>query len=261
MSGIVIGGIVRNREWCVKRWLDSLYDSYKYYRDNSNNPLSATVVIVEDHSTDFTILEITDYDRIQDGVAGTVLPAVYKESGPYVSSRGYSFEHLAYLRNILYQEFVANDADYLFSVDSDILVAEDCLLKLIETGKEIVAAPVRNSANENVLNFLLRNDHYFYRTYTRNIDTLARIMPDYPRKMPTLFEVGLTGACILISKAAHTLLPDRPYGADDTAHVAEDVGFADACYTAGVKQWIRSDIKTIHLYDQNTELVPVHIKA
>lgn len=56
----------------------------------------------------------------------------------------YMYQRLSDLRNRMVYEFLKTDCDYYFSVDSDILLRQDCLERLVSHNKDFVAGLIYN---------------------------------------------------------------------------------------------------------------------
>lgn len=133
-----------------------------------------------------------------------------------------TYKTLSVLRNlILDSAWLDMKADYLFSVDSDILVNPDVLNKLIETEKDIVAALVRNG--KNAYNFLPR-------------------IPCIPDR---IFEVDTIGAVILIARKVFENKKIR-YSVERTG---EDEGFCLTAKRQGFNSYVLPELQR-HIMDK-----------
>jgi len=131
----------------------------------------------------------------------------------------YTYKNLSILRNrILEYAREKEDIDYIFSVDSDILVKPDILDKLLDTKKDIVAGLVSNSGTD--WNFLP------FTGLDRNT---------IPGK---LFEVKVTGACYLISRA---VFKNENIQYSDKYPSGEDEAFCQSAREQGFSSWVLAE--------------------
>jgi hypothetical protein len=171
---ILIAAPVRNRGWILNQYMSCLKnlnisDNISYY------------FILNDCTDDSK--EILDYyieKEIDEMNFNT--PSDMGENGQGRSGLQrelYTYKNLSVLRNKILEYARNTNVDYIFSVDTDILVKPDILEKLLSTEKDIVAALINNGGkNWNFLHF--QGDRGYV-----------------PEK---LFEVRVTGACYLISR-------------------------------------------------------------
>src|SRR5690606_8484388 len=85
--------------------------------------------------------------------------------------------------------FLKSDCDYLFSVDTDILVPPNALSHLIARDKDIIGAHIWNTSDKRYPNFM---------RYTDDERTKLRHVRNF--EPGTMFEVDLTGAVYLIKR-------------------------------------------------------------
>jgi len=138
---IAIGCPVRNRAWVLPDYLEALR------KIEYNNGLSHGFLFLENDSTDDTLLLLAVFAQLY----GAELCTKRRTTSPghrrgEYNANGYA--HLAAIRNLFINMFLQTDADYLFSVDSDVIVSHDILQKLLPLADQqtIVGAAISNIA-------------------------------------------------------------------------------------------------------------------
>lgn len=223
MEKVLIGCPVRNRAWILPRYLQSLrnldYDHSKIeYCFVVNNSVDNTLEILRNFKN-----EISNPVRI-------VHCNLHANNG---HQRGqYSFFHLAILRNILLDEFLKTDCEYLLSVDSDILLPPDTIKALQEPQYDIISALVCNGheiGDESIYNILNRKPNGRY---------------EHIRNFPTdqVFEVDCTGAAYLIKRPVIEKYRVR-YSASKGP---EDIGFCEDAKAKGIKIYCNPQVVAEH---------------
>jgi len=143
------------------------------------------------------------------------------------------FRRLAFLRNILRERAIMEEADALVSIDSDICVPSDLVQRFAEAGKPWVSALVDNSAQRDgngdqelvrMGGGLRTYNHPCYNICERDPKT-RRILPDFVNGG----EAWSTGAVCFYSRE----LLGRARWAWDKG--GEDFGFSDMAKTAGYR--------------------------
>lgn len=211
---VMIGCPMRNRAWILPRYLESLtsleypskYLNYCFIvNDCIDSTLSLLDTFANEHPNQVKIL-VHDLGE--------------RQSRSHL--RGYyNFAHLAQLRNSLLSAFLKSDCDFLFSVDSDIvmplislkqLLADDCAIvsALVCTGHELGYTDIYN---------ILRHTEEGRWIHIRDI----------PRDR--IFEVDCTGAAYLLKREVIERYGIR-YSA---AYGAEDIGFCRNAALKGLK--------------------------
>lgn len=228
MKKIFIGAPVRDRAWILPRFI-------KHIKKMNTTD-------IELH----TLFLINDCDDNSEDLlrqAGFNTMVVNELPSKTVSSlRGkYSYQHLATLRNILIEEFLKTDNEYFFSIDTDILVPEHGLKKLIENNKDICSMILCNEKGQlgkrahNIMNYNPKKRKFYH-------------ILDWEKN--SIFEVDLTGAVYLIHRR---VLENGVRYADNT--LGEDVPFCQKAKEKGFKIFCDTSIKPIHVMDKDVELV------
>ncbi len=227
MWKVMIGCPVRNRAWILPEYLRCL-EAIDYPHEKIrycfiiNDCVDETQGILENfaQSRPAAVRLLIDNSKIQG----------YKRGE-------YSFQRLAHLRNLLLNEFMHSDCDYLFSVDSDVLVTSNTLIDLINNNCDIVSCLVCNGhelGNTSLYNVLAKNQQGHY-IHMRNI----------PRDR--LFRVDCTGAAYLIKKTVisqHGVRYSHCYG-------AEDIGFCEDAASQGLEIYCDGRLECTHIMRKN----------
>lgn len=242
---VAIGCPIEDRAWIVDRYLQSLEELTvppgweKVY-----------VFVLGDSVRDRTPDAIIQFLKKNDGALAylkrdTKLTYIDRKKARY------DFEYLARARNVLAAlAFRGMEADKLFSIDSDILVEPSALCKLLDSDFPVSAAPVRNSTNPDVMNFMMfkeQNEDKDLRFTRKGLKLPSATQP---------FVVDLTGACVLIDKEAKDIEYSDYCGGEDT-------GFAVNCWYEDLESVVIPTIYTEHYMDRenpDTPLVCVHFE-
>jgi glycosyltransferase involved in cell wall biosynthesis len=219
---VLIGCPVRNREWILPRYLQSLLE-LDYPRDCIEYGF-----IVND-STDNTLNILQEFARSS---ISPVHITIKNMGNRRPSSRGaYNIGNLAILRNIMLHIFLGSKCSHLFSVDSDILVTPGCLKELLRLNLPIVS-------------LLVRNDHHLGDPGYYNISQLQgghyRPVQDFPRGR--VIPVDCTGAAYLVQRGVIEMgvryYPHRQ---------GEDVGFCEDARGKGISIWCHTGLEGNHV--------------
>lgn len=157
IPNIILAAPVRNRDWILEEYLKHI-KNLDYPKGKIglhfllNDSSDESVDILED----FRWHEGCYYKYIHISNIELGYPADCCEDGDrYISKKDgkfrrdlYSFPALSFLRNMLLDlASLDKKADYLFSIDTDILVEPDVLSRLLKAEKDIVAALVKNGGD------------------------------------------------------------------------------------------------------------------
>ncbi|HEY3368241.1 MAG TPA: glycosyltransferase [Symbiobacteriaceae bacterium] len=158
------------------------------------------------------------------------------------SVRGhYSYSHLATLRNLLIDHFLKTDNDYLFSVDTDVLVPPDGLCRLLNHRRDVCSMLLCNQAGPRG-----QRAHNIMR-----LDPITRWYR-HILKWPagSLIQVDVTGAVYLIHRSV--LERGVRYAA---ASGGEDYFFCHSAQKAGCSLWCDTALTPVHVMGSGIELV------
>lgn len=225
---VLIGCPVHNRDWILKEYLEAVraLDYPKKYihlefivNDSQDNTLAMLEEFEWLHKKDYASIFIREIN-FEEG----------RRDRRYAKVRQRSHVFLKQLRRLMLMDFLNGDCKYFFAVDSDILITPDSLMHLMTHDKDAVAGLVLNGwLKRNDFNFLF----YHHKQFKR----------DKKFKIPAkLFEVGLTGAAILLSrKAAEVILADQQVSVDDFDRV-----MAFNLKDAGIPMYVDGALKFEH---------------
>lgn len=221
----MVGCPVRNRAWILPDYLKAL-DRLDYPPE-----LLEFCFIVNDSqdNTGAILKEFSQRRSTRLVIDNQVSPPGYKRGN-------YSFSRLAGLRNRLLAEFKTSDCQYLFSVDSDILVPTNALSGLMSTGCDVVSALVGNG--------YVIDDNSVYNVLCRQGDSYLH-MRDFPRDR--LFEVDCTGAAYLIKR----WVIDKAGVVYSAQWGPEDIGFCRLAQEQGIRIYCHPGIKCNHIMEEN----------
>lgn len=226
---IMVGCPVRDRAWILPEYLDRIY-SLDYNRKDIvlgfiiNDSLDDTRKIL----LDFKAKHKDKYRDIRLVRVDLSLPPDTRSSNRDLIYRG-----LACLRNYLLKLALEEDADYLFSIDSDILVPHDSLKVLLDSDKDIISGQIWNDRSKKFPNIMIKNNKGTYVHYK-----------NFPRDR--IFPCDVTGAVYLIKRP---VIQSVKY----SYHVqGEDIGFCQDAASKGFTIWCNSYVKCDHIMDSTS---------
>lgn len=146
----------------------------------------------------------------------------------------WSYHSLSFFRNMLLDlATLDKNTDFLFSVDSDILLTESILNKLLGSEKDIVAGMVVNGYRH--YNFIHNPPFRHDRMYLPPND---------------VFKVRVTGACILISRKVFSNKNIRYFFTGS----GEDEGFCATARNEGFNSFVLKEMQE-HVMGQRKQLI------
>lgn len=231
MVKVLLGAPVRNRAWILPRYIDHIKRM-----DLRDIQLDTLFVANDcnDNSVELLLkagFNVRRYDNLPTKTSG------------YVRGQ-YGYAHLANLRNILIDEFLRTDNEYLFSVDTDVLVPPYGLAKLIKNGKDVCSMILCNQKGtlgnraHNIMSYVDTGDgRGYYRHVMRWSD--GELIP-----------VDLTGAVYLIHR--RVLEYGIRYAYD---RQGEDIPFCREAKRAGFELFCDTSLKPIHVMEPGVELI------
>jgi glycosyltransferase involved in cell wall biosynthesis len=224
----MIGCPVRNRGWILPRYLQCL-DNLIYPREYIR------FGFIINNCTDETPAILERYAALHPGQVDLVYSRL--SSGGLHHRGSYNFKNLAALRNQLIALFLESDGDYLFSLDSDILIPPHSLQQLVDDDCDIVSMLVCNGhevGDSGIFNIL---DHKPGSWIHRR---------DFPRDR--VFPVDCTGAAYLIKRMVlkeHGVRYSARWG-------AEDIGFCQDALSKGLKIYCDGRLEGEHVMQEKT---------
>jgi len=230
-NDVMIGCPVRNRDWIIKKYLSHLmnleYPKKKIalsflVNDSEDNTLDEIEKFKKNNINKYKDIRIREINTgvIKDRRISNVRKEIYK--------------HLALMRNDFLDMRV--DEDYVFSVDSDILISKKSLKKLIKSDKDIISALIWNNKKKtapNIMKFDKRTDRGNKYVHIRDFEK-------------GIFQVDVTGACYLLkSKVSKNIKYSWHFQ-------GEDIGFCENAKKSGFEVWTNTSIECNHIMNKNS---------
>jgi len=224
---VMIGCPIRDRAWILEDYLKSILN-LKFPKEDIGLCfiLNDSTDETEDMLIQFANQFINTYDYIR--VIENNLNQIKDARIPSVRQQIYST--LSIQRNLLLQKAREEEADYLFSVDSDILFEPETLNKLIACDRDIVSAQIWNDIGGTYPNVMMYNDKGKLRHYK-----------NFPRD--EIFQCDMTGAIYLISKEV-LQETDVEY---QYHMLGEDIFFCERAQENGFEIWCNPLVKCKHI--------------
>jgi len=225
---IVIGGPVRNRAWNPE-YLKALRDLD--YPDKA-------FLFLENDSTDATLSILRQFASEWGArVVSESFPGPGHHRGEYNTD---SYARLAAVRNRFVELFLESDAEYLFSVDSDVIVPPDILTRLLAIAerdeKVIVGAAICNVAGCQLDGRVAGN------FMIKKADQIIH-PPKYP--LAGVIDVDVIGACYLIPRQVFE------NGVRYGAHMqGEDIAFCLVASDKGYRMKVLLDSNCEHRMEE-----------
>ena len=233
---ITIATLVRNREYILPHYLNHIYNiDYDKSKINIlwvvNNSNDNSQKILEDFKSKYN----SEYNKIKiDVINKTNLKEDTRKKEPRID---YIYKHLAELRNYICEN---SNTDYLFSIDSDILVLDkDILNKFTSYDKDIVSSYIYNGY------IFAKDTNYKHSPYDfTNAMIFNNRFDKYKRPIFEIFsrshikkigsrlqKIDITGAVYLIKKQVYKN-KNVKY---DFYHQGEDIPFCVSAIRSGYK--------------------------
>jgi cellulose synthase/poly-beta-1,6-N-acetylglucosamine synthase-like glycosyltransferase len=226
MIRVMIGCPVRDRAWVLPQYLDRLQKLDKSLAE-------VRYCFIINNCSDASPQILTEFAR-QVPERVDLIFKDYPDPGGF--RRGeYNFSRLAELRNLLLQAFLESDCDYLFSLDSDILVPPYTLTQLLKDKCDVVSALVCNGREIG--------DLRIYNILARGREGNYRHMVHFPRDQ--IFPVDCTGAAYLIRRGV--IAAGVRYSGK---HGAEDIGFCEAATDLGFGLFCDGRVECLHYMNE-----------
>ena len=149
---------------------------------------------------------------------------------------------VAGMKNSIIEYFLQHDYDYLFFVDSDLVLHPMTLLQLYQADKDIIAEVFWTKWEPDAPE---RPNAWDYNTYSFRHE---RRIEEW--KTPGIYAVGMTGACTLIKRKVLEagVNFDRIYNLD---FWGEDRSFCIRAAVHGFGIWLDTHFPPVHLYRES----------
>jgi len=193
---VLICAPVRNREYIIKEYLQGILELdyprclisiYWIVNDSSDSTLQILNEFRDNNISNYKDIKI---DTINFGAPEDARTSIRRKA---------TFYTLATLRNKLLEYFLTTDNEYLFSIDSDIIVKPNILRQLLSDNKDVISAYVCNEIRKGkrgnaltVFETEIQDEQGNKIKGSSHIDAST---------MPEMFKCDLTGACYLIKRA------------------------------------------------------------
>jgi len=181
---MMIGSPIQNRQSCLVSYLENIR--------NLNYPkekIHLAFLLNNSHDDSYEILKTFRNEYLKDYRKISIWD-VCGLNDDYQDFRapGRNYKHIADARNLWLTMF-DSESEYLFSIDSDILVEPETLNKLLSRKKDICSALIWNNhaGPTNLYNILRKNRSGYYKVIEREFED-------------DVIEVDVTGACYLINR-------------------------------------------------------------
>lgn len=224
---ILIGSLVRDRGWILPRFLKGIYE---LNFDKKNISLYFLVNDSIDKSKE--VLEGFKYcfgDKyrniiIEEKNLGTQIDKRIGDRKPI-------YKVLAELRNNLLDK--GKNYDFLFSVDSDIILYPEDLNNLVAANKDIVSGIINNGSPQ-IFNLMTVKLNSGYPVHYKN----------WQDEKEDVFEIDVTGAVILISKEVCSNI------AYEYHERGEDLGFCKNAQSRGYRIYAHKKVTPLHIMNK-----------
>jgi len=212
---VMVGAPVRNRAWVLPRFIEAI--------KKQDIPFETCFIVNDCVDNTKELLDQAGFT--------TVLHNLNSNHGHV---RGeYSLRNLALLRNVLLDKFLESDCNYLFSIDTDVIIPEGSIRKLVEADKDIISMLIRNHPTFMAHNILINNEH----------------LPQIPEG---IISIDVTGAVYLIKR--HVIEQGVRY---DYSPLGEDIPFCEEAKRKGFGIYCDTRLKPIHAYGEGVDLLAV----
>lgn len=153
-----------------------------------------------------------------------------------------TISQVALMRNGLIRKSLYENYDYLFMVDSDLVLHKNTLCKLFEANKDIIAEIFWTQWQADDVNSCGANTWHIDTDQTDYVEALSY-------EFKGVYQTGYTGACTLISHNAMSMgcnyerIPNISFW-------GEDRWFCIRAYSLGIPIYIDTHYPCIHLYNK-----------
>ena len=222
---VIIGAPIKNRAWILPEYLKAI-NKIKYHNKQ--------YLFYENHSLDNSLKILQEYNFSAKCNLYTAEAAENVGSERYEYGKN-NYAHLANIRNKFLKLFLETEGDYLFSVDSDVIVKPNVLdqLLIFADQKTIVGAAICNIPNQQLDGRLPGN-------FMINHESGNMIHPS-GYSLTGLYNCDVIGACYLIPRQ---VVEDGIIYAPDWQ--GEDIPFCRQAKAKGYRLLVNLDCKQEH---------------
>ncbi|WP_275041146.1 glycosyltransferase family A protein [Paenibacillus polymyxa] len=219
---------IRNRAWILPTYLQRILD-IDYPK------IKMELLFVVNDSEDISLDILNSFKKENKHIYKNIRIEIYNRNAP-VDKRdlnirnNFIYTHLSKLRNYIMSKV---KTDYLMFIDTDILVQPDIINNLLKSDKDIISGLIWNGyivcpekpyLFPNIMR--VNSKGYFEHIVTNQVKNA----PSLPS--PTIMEVDLTGAVILLSRKVFKSIKYGFHPQGEDAHfckMAQDKGFELFC--------------------------------
>lgn len=258
MKKVLIAAPIREKEEILKYYLDALIENVVHCMDicecgfyfiDDNLDKESTQILEEykDKYGDSFIEFIVEKSMIEYNVSED------KEE----CWNWYKILKMSKLRDRIIQFSIENEYDYLFTVDSDLILSGDALMNLLEMKKDIVTpvhwTNIKSGYHPNVWlydfwDFAYRNYVGEYLTKAENLKRMTEFFSKLRQK--GIYKVG--GACGCTLTRMECFRNGLRYSYfDNTSVLSEDYYFCTRASILGYEIYANSEIDSFHIFDMN----------
>lgn len=257
MKKLLIGSPIKQKAAILKVFLENLckmnYENmevtYFFIDDNVEKESTELLKKFKNENNNVILKSYTDYD--------------IKQNEAYITDETHSWkqsliERITTFKDSIIQYAQNNNFDYLFLVDSDIIMNKETILHLIERQVDIVSEIFWTSWNPGdnlVPQVWLQDESSLYiRNWNKQYTELEKkqLNKDFIAKMkiPGIYEVGGLGACTLISKEALSY-PLSFKTISNISFWGEDRHFCIRAKSFGLKLYVDTVYPAYHIYRES----------
>lgn len=213
---------------------------FSYYLQSLNN-----LVIPENHTVDYYFIVNGNVKIINMLKKGQYDICDYENDFKIDTTHRWNsktVDQVASMRNAMLSRTVKLGYDYLFMVDSDLMLHPNTLKQLVEADKGIIAELFWTQWDSENPDFVSGN--------VWHIDNDRVIMEEYVKyETPGVYQVGFTGACTLISR--NSILKGFNFNPiTNISFYGEDRWACIRANALGIPLYIETTYPCIHLYNK-----------
>ena len=240
---ILLGMPIHNREWILPIFLEKV-SQIDYPKE------LITIYFLVNNSVDDSFNIVKKFKDENKSLYKEIIIEEVNNVNKIIDTREndlrmkHTFEWLSHLRNIILRKTVKLNCDYLFSLDSDILVEPDILNNLLSSEKNICSSIIYNG-------FELHQDRPFaFPNILNNINGEWKHIVNYRTKFPyknepnKIIEVGMTGAVSIISKEVCKVAKYEKH------FIGEDCAFSESALKYGYKSYCNISQLSHHIMNK-----------
>lgn len=261
---VLIGSPVHRKPAILKEFLT-------YLPQIDSDGLDIDYFFIDDNSDEESSNLLNQFAETQKGV--TILPAKSNEQfmsddkGTHIWNSSLVWK-VADFKNKIIQHALDHEYDYLFFIDSDILLHPKTIIRLIEAQKDIISEVFWTDfggTGQELPQVWLQDEYNFYYKDMEapSVDDIHRTITNFlsSLKIPGVYEVGGLGACTLISKKA--LEKGVNFSRiKNLSFAGEDRHFCVRAAALGLGLYVDTHYPAFHIYrDSDISRIPGFLEA